>query len=477
MERFNGVDALLLYLETPGVHMHTLKIGVLDISKVPGGLDFGQIRELLDQRLGALAPFRRQLVETPWKMHHPVWLDNVEIDLNYHVRRAVVAEPGGRRELDDLIGEIAASPLDRSRPLWEMHVAEGLAGGRVAVIGKVHHVLADGVASANILAIALGIREPGDAGLATGTGSHPPKRQLLASAAREHATQIGGLPRLFGSTVGGVSRVRRRSRERGAHPDLARNFSPPATFLNHIVMPGRRFATAPLALSDVKSTAKHLGVTINDVVLAVSAGALRELLLRYDGHADRPLIAGVPVSYDASPDRITGNEFSYMTPSLPVHIADPLERLRLAALSADVAKENYRLLGPKLTASWLEYLPPLVAPRTFRWHAGRGGSGGFMNLTISNVPGPRERAEIAGATVSEFYSVGPLAPGSGMNITVWSYAGQFAISVLTDDRSLADAHEATDAMIRAFTELRIAAGLSRELTSVGTAMPAAPAVG
>ena len=320
-ERFTGVDALLLYLETPGVHMHTLKIGVLDISKVPGGLDFGQIRELLDQRLGTLAPFRRQLVETPWKMHHPVWLDNVEIDLNYHVRRAVVAEPGGRRELDDLIGEIAASPLDRSHPLWEMHVAEGLAGGRVAVIGKVHHVLADGVASANILAIALGIREPGDAGLATGTGSHPPKRQLLASAAREHATQIGGLPRLLGSTVGGVSRVRRRSRERGAHPDLARNFSPPATFLNHIVTPGRRFATAPLALSDVKSTAKHLGVTINDVVLAVSAGALRELLLRYDGHADRPLIAGVPVSYDASPDRITGNEFSYMTPSLPVHIA------------------------------------------------------------------------------------------------------------------------------------------------------------
>ena len=468
----------MLYTETPEVHMHTLKIGVLDVSNVEGGFSFDLFRAVAFPRLQAMAPLRYQLVDIPLKLHHPMWVVNDHIDFDYHVRPTRVPAPGGRRELDQLIGEIASTPLDRSRPLWEMYVAEGLADNRIAIIHKVHHVLADGVASANQMAKAMAPFQPSEVmGMLEEPDLARTRTALLKAAGRDHVGLIRKLPRLMSETATGVSRVRRRSKERGEHPDLARNFAPPDCFINHVVTPGRRFATAPLALADVKETGKHLGVTINDMVLAMSAGALRKLLLRYDGRADSPLIAGVPVSTDPSPARLAGNEFAYMTPSLPVHIDDPLERVRLTAMATSIAKENHQLLGPTLIPAWLSYLPPSLAPPMFRRQARRVESASVMNLTISNVPGPRERGHIEGATVSEIYSVGPVVAGSGMNITVWSYVDQLAISVLTDDRTLDDPHEATDAMLDAFTEIRSAAGITGDLTPVGAVLPLATAAG
>ena len=468
----------MLYTDTPEIHMHTLKIGVLDVSNVEGGFSFDLFRAVAFPRLQAMAPLRYQLVDIPLKLHHPMWVVNDDIDFDYHVRRARVPAPGGRRELDQLIGEIASTPLDRGRPLWEMYVAEGLADNRIAIIHKVHHVLADGVASANQMAKAMESQQPTEVvGMIEEPDLARTKTALLKAAGRDHVGLIRKLPRLVSETATGVTRVRRRSKERGEHPDLARNFAPPQCFINHVVTPGRRFATAPLSLADVKETGKHLGVTINDMVLAMSAGALRRLLLRYDGKADEPLIAGVPVSTDPSPDRLVGNEFSYITPSLPVHVDDPLERVRLTAMATTIAKENNQLLGPTLLPAWLSYLPPSLAPPMFRAQARRVESGGVMNLTISNVPGPRERGLIEGAIVSEIYSVGPVVAGSGMNITVWSYVDQLAISVLTDDRTLDDPHEATDAMLDEFTEIRRAAGITDDLRPVAAAMPLASAAG
>ncbi len=443
-----------------------------------GGFSFDLFRAVAFPRLQAMAPLRYQLVDIPLKLHHPMWVVNDHIDFDYHVRPTRVPAPGGRRELDQLIGEIASTPLDRSRPLWEMYVAEGLADNRIAIIHKVHHVLADGVASANQMAKAMALFQPSEVmGMLEEPDLARTRTALLKAAGRDHVGLIRKLPRLMSETATGVSRVRRRSKERGEHPDLARNFAPPDCFINHVVTPGRRFATAPLALADVKETGKHLGVTINDMVLAMSAGALRKLLLRYDGRADSPLIAGVPVSTDPSPARLAGNEFAYMTPSLPVHIDDPLERVRLTAMATSIAKENHQLLGPTLIPAWLSYLPPSLAPPMFRRQARRVESASVMNLTISNVPGPRERGHIEGAIVSEIYSVGPVVAGSGMNITVWSYVDQLAISVLTDDRTLDDPHEATDAMLDAFTEIRSAAGITGDLTPVGAVLPLATAAG
>ena len=224
-------------------------------------------------------------------------------------------------------------------------------------------MLADGMASADQMAWAIQLLAPklADTTIHTSTAERT-SSGLLMAAGRDHLKQLRRLPSLAAETGVGVWKVRRRARERGSHPELARNFAPPPSFMNHVVSPVRRFATAPLALADVKETAKVMGVTLNDVVLATVAGALRELLLRYDGVADSPLIAGIPVSYDTSPDRLMGNEFSYLTPSLAVHVEDTAERVRLTARSTRIAKENHDLLRPRLFPDWLNYLRPRSRP-------------------------------------------------------------------------------------------------------------------
>src|SRR5262249_7841875 len=177
----------------------------------------------------------------------------------------------------------------------------------------------------------------------------------------------------------------------------------------------------------------------------------------------------VPVSTDRSAERITGNEISGITVSLPVHIDDPLERVNLTALSTTRAKEDHDLLGPELQGRMMEYLPPPLAPAMFRRQSRRAAHNKLMNVAVSNVPGPRERGHIGGAPVSEIYSVGVLSAGSAFNMTVWSYVDQVDIAVLSDDQTFKDPHEASDSMIHAFGEIRRACGLA-EPTAVGTAM-------
>ena len=155
MKRLSGTDALLLYLETPNAHTHSLKVSVFDTSNYDGEFGVDAIRRVFGGRLHLLDPLRYQLVDIPYKLHHPMWLEHVDVDVHYHIRRCQVPAPGGRGELDQVIGEVASTPLDRGRPLWEAHVVEGMAGHRVAVIGKIHHALADGLASANLLARAV----------------------------------------------------------------------------------------------------------------------------------------------------------------------------------------------------------------------------------------------------------------------------------------------------------------------------------
>jgi diacylglycerol O-acyltransferase / wax synthase len=460
VKRLNGMDAMLLYSETPNLHTHTLKVAVLDPSDFDGEFGFDMFRLHVRRRLHLLEPLRYKLVDIPWQLHRPMWQEDCEVDLDYHLRRVRVPAPGGRQELDDVIGQVASTPLDRNRPLWEFHFAEGLAGGRFALIGKVHHALADGVASVNLLARAMdledGTADERDDNEAGGTAS---PADLLRAAARDHTRQIAELPRLIKDAAVGSMRVRRRSKERGEHPDLADSFDAPPTFLNHVVSPQRRFASATLPLADVKATAKALGITMTDAVLAMAAGGLRTLLLGYDGTAERPILASVPTATDKS-DRITGNEISGLMISLPVHIADPIERARLVALATQIAKEDHEILGPELYGRLMAYLPTAFTPAAFRWLGGRDIPNKLMNVAVSSVVGPRQRGHFGGATVTEIYSTGVLSPGAPVNITVWSYVDQLGIAVLTDDLTFKEPHEATDAITDAFAELRSAAGIS-----------------
>jgi diacylglycerol O-acyltransferase len=472
VKRLGGWDAVLLYNETPNLHQHTLKVAVVDASdyasREGGDFTFELFRRTLWRRLHLLEPLRYRLVDIPLKLHHPMWLEDSDVDLDYHLRRHRVAAPGGRRELDEAIGEIASTPLDRSHPLWEFHFVEGMANDRFAIIGKVHHSLADGVASANLMARALDLRDaPQTEQDLYLRERYPSNTELLRAAARDHLDQVRALPDLLRYTIAGIRRVRRHHR---SVPGLARNFHPPETFINHPVSPQRTFASATLSLADVKETSQHLRVTINDLVLAITAGALRQLQLRYDGHADEPLIGSVPVSINTSPDRISGNQLGAFLVSLPVQTDDPLEWVRLAKVGSTVGKENNELLGPELMSRWSNYIPPALAQVAFRWLSTRDAQNKLLNIPISNVPGPRERGRIAKAPLSEIYSVGPLTIGSGINITVWSYVDQLNISVLEDGATVDDPHEITDAMVDAFVEIRRAAGLPAHLTEVATAM-------
>ncbi|OCB40634.1 diacylglycerol O-acyltransferase [Mycobacterium malmoense] len=452
------MDAMLLYSETPNLHTHTLKVAVID----PNDPDFGfdAFRRHVRRRLHLLEPLRYQLVDIPWQLHHPMWQEGCEVDLDYHLRRVQVPAPGGRRELDQVIGRVASTPLDRSRPLWEFHFAEGLAGGRFALIGKIHHALADGVASVNLLARAMDLQDgPTDERDNDEAGATASTADLLRAAARDHARQIAELPGLIREATAGLTRVRRRSKERGHHPDLADAFDAPPTFLNHVVSPQRRFASATLPLADAKATAKALGITVNDLILATAAGGLRTLLLAYDGAADRPIIASVPTATDKS-GRITGNEISGLMVSLPVHVSEAAERARLVALATRIAKEDHEILGPELYGRLMAYLPTAIAPAAFRWLGRRDAPNRLMNVAVSSVVGPRERGHFGGAAVSEIYSTGVLSPGAPVNVTVWSYVDQLGVAVLTDDRTFDDPHEATDAISASFAELRSLAGIS-----------------
>lgn len=470
--RLSGLDAYLLYSETPDVPTHTLKIVVVDASSDAGGLTFDQFRHVVQRRLPSLEPLSCRLVDVPLRLHHPMWLEHTDIDFDQHVHRVTVAHPGTRREFDDLVGEIARTPLDRSRPLWEMYFVEGLADHKVAIVAKVHHAVADGVASANLLARAMDATARAPEGTAAGD---PPRRtELLVAAGRDQLRELRNLPALIGDTAAGFRKVRGRARERAEHPDLADSFTAPATFMNHRVSPGRRFATATLSLAQVKETAEAMGVSINDLVLAITTGALRALALRHDGSAAGPMIASMPASSDPSTDRISGNAFGNLLVSLPTHVQDVARRVQLISTATTFAKEINTLRGPELMSRWFQYVPPLLAPPAFQWLGRREVRKNKMyNVSISNVPGPRKRGSIADSPITEFYSVGPLTQACGMNVTVWSYVDQLNFSILTDDRTLNDAHEFTALALDAFVELRRSAGLTPKLQDVATAMPQA----
>ena len=204
--------------------MHTLKIAIIELVDM-GGRTFGidDFRHVINARLHKLYPLRYELVDIPFKFHHPMWRENVHVDLDYHVRPLTLPAPGGRRELDDAIGEIASTPLDRTRPLWEMYFIDGLADGRIAVVNKVHHALADGVAAANLLALGMDLQQSGpeDDQESYETDPAPTKFELVRSAWRDHFRHIAQIPSTVTYTVALIMRVRRRSRKLGPNMTLS----------------------------------------------------------------------------------------------------------------------------------------------------------------------------------------------------------------------------------------------------------------
>ncbi|HEY2815288.1 MAG TPA: wax ester/triacylglycerol synthase family O-acyltransferase [Acidimicrobiales bacterium] len=466
MERLTGLDASFLYNETPTLHMHTLKYAVLDVSTVPGGYDFARFQFELERRLHLLPPFRRRLVDVPLGLHHPVWIEDPDFDLPYHVRRIAVPPPGGRAEMDAVIAEIASWSLDRRRPLWEIWMLEGLEGGRVGFLAKIHHTLADGVAAAALLSNVMA-SSPEEVDPIPPSRPWRPERvptawRLLVDALRDFLIGLGRLPRLLGRTLPRVRAMQRHRKTATVTPPRP-ILDTPRTPFNGALTPHRSFATSTLVLSDLKHVKTAFGVTMNDVVLAMVAGSLRAWLAKRDLLPDRALVAGVPVSTDDPDDiaRLGGNKVSNMFTSLRTDIDDPVERLRAIHEVTGAAKEMHNVLGADMLADWSEYTPPKPYSWVMRQYSRLGLAEHHnppINLVVSNVPGPREPLFVAGARLEGVYSVGPILEGIGLNVTVWSYCDHLNVGVIACREHIADPHEITDGMALALDELVTLAG-------------------
>ena len=482
MERLSGLDASFLYNETPSLHMHTLKYSVLDVSAVEGGFTLERLREALERRLHRLPPFRRRLVEVPGGLHHPVWIEDPSFDLDFHVRRVGVSAPGGRREMDEIIGEIASWPLDRRHPLWEIWVLDGLAddlddpvgspatGKLVGFLVKMHHAMADGVAAAallaNVMATSPDELDPPPPDTPWRPEAVPPWWRLVIDAILDGARNLWRLPRLVQRTGTGVLAVVKRRREADVSPPLPILHTSRTPF-NGGLTPHRSFATTDLQLDAIKAVRAAFGVTVNDVILGLVAGSLRAHLEAEGALPARPLVAGVPVSSDTAggPERLSGNRVSNLFTSLRTDLADPVERLHAIHEVTGAAKEVHNLLGADMLADWIEYTPP----RPYAWfmraysrHNLAERHNPPINLVVSNVPGPREPLYAVGARMEGIWSVGPILEGVGLNVTVWSYLDRVYVGVIGCREHWKDLHVVTDGMTAALEELTALARVRKE---------------
>ena len=458
MERLSGLDAGLLYMETPSLHMHTLKYAVLDVSDLDGGYSFERFRDELDARLHLLPMFRRRLQEVPMSLHHPVWVDDVDFDLSSHIRRIGVPPPGGPAEVDEMISEIASWQLDRRRPLWEIWVLEGMADGKVGFLSKIHHALADGLAAAAMLGNVM-TGEPGVEAAPRpdwAPTSSPSRRRLVRDALVEHVPNVRRVPGVAADAARRVLDVRDFRRTAETVPPRARGDAPKTVF-NTSITARRAFVSATLPLDDLKAVKAAFGVSLNDVFLALIGGSLRHYLADRDALPDRPLVAGVPVGTDVGSGRDRGNKVSNLFTSLCTDIDDPVERLRRVHAVTAGAKRVQSLFGTETMANLVEYAPPKPYTWAMRQYSKRRLADRHdppQNLVASNVPGPREPLYIAGARLDGIWSVGPILEGIGLNITAWSYLGDLNIGVLTCKDVVADPRPIADAMTGELRALR-----------------------
>lgn len=449
MQWLSGLDASFLYLETPQQPLHVCSILELDAATMPGGYSFGRLRDELAQRITAMPQLREKLADNPLNLDHPVWVEDRDFNIGRHVHRIGLPPPGGRLELGEIAGHIASLPLDRTRPLWESWVIEGLDGtdaangGRIAVLTKMHHAGVDGVTGANMLSQMCSTEvdaprpEPvegaGDAsGLAIVAGG-------LARFVSRPLNLVNVLPRTVSSVAKTVQRVR-------TGETMAAPFAAPQTVFNANVSGHRNIAYTQLDLEDVKKVKDHFCVKVNDVVMALVSGALRQFLGARGELPESSLVAMVPVSVHGKSDRPGRNQVSGMFSRLETQIADPVERLKAISEANAVAKEHSSAIGATLLQDWSQFAAPAVFGVAMRVYAKSRLTSArpVHNVVVSNVPGPQMPLYYLGCEIAAMYPLGPIFHGSGLNVTVMSLNGRLNVGLISCPELLPDLWELAD---------------------------------
>jgi diacylglycerol O-acyltransferase / wax synthase len=449
MQHLSGMDGAFLALETSTTHLHVVGTIVFapqanDRSVASGPLSVARVRATVAERLIQVAPFRTRLAPAPLGLAQPGLVEEEVVELDYHVRRASLPAPGGRAELEALVADLAARPLDRSRPLWEFHVVEGLAEGRTALVAKIHHAIIDGVSGAELVAAFFDLSPEPDrptvTALRPGTVTQAPAVGRQGADLRDVVAAVPGQVEALARAVLGLSgRVRTGSADgQGEAGGLSRREAPgffdaPRTSFNRAISSHRRVVFGNIPLAEVQRIRGVLGGSTNDVVLCLVAGGLRRLLATRGESPDRSLVAMVPVSVRAESERGTlGNRLSAMLVSLATGVEDPALRLKEIALESSESKQRVEAAGPDRYRRWAEALAPAVSgwvSRTVTSSRLFDRVGPPFNVVVSNIPGPEVPLYLAGYPVEALYPIGPVVEGVGMNVTVFSYCGSIGIGI------------------------------------------------
>jgi diacylglycerol O-acyltransferase / wax synthase len=446
------------------MHMHVVAAIVFDPSTVPGGYSFDHVKEMIRSRLHLAKPLRRKLVPTPLNLDHPVWVEDHDFDLDYHVRRIGCPSPGTEEQLSEIVGDIASRPLDRSRPLWEVWIVEGLENGYTASVAKMHHCTIDGVSGANFMVHFFDLEPEGSEKPAVEEDWRPDRKptdvELLARAVLARMQRPLNWARVVPATlksVGGFIAARRRTEG----PGMPAPLRAPRTSFNTTITPHRRTAFTHVPLDDVKAIRRAFGTKVNDVVIAIVSGALRRYLKARNEMPDRSLIAAVPVSVQVDDEKGTvgSNRVSAMFSTLATDIDDPVERLRQIAEANKGAKEEHKAIGADMLTKWGELAAPTTFSLAARFYAGLKLAERHPvvhNLVISNVPGPDFPLYFAGAKLVALYPLGPIFDGAGLNITVLSYMDQMFFGLI-GCREIVDVWDIARQIPESFAELHKAA--------------------
>ena len=489
MKQLTGVDVGFLVMETPNTYGHVNGLSIYERPS-PDFHPFDVVRERMKVMVSNFEPFRRKLVEVPLGLDRPYWVDDAEFDLDFHVRHIGLAPPGAADQLAEQVARIVGRKMDRSRPLWEAYVIEGLADGRWALLRKTHHATIDG--AAGVIAMLMFADDGPDGEWhfteQPWTGEQPPSQGELLNKAignlimnpvrgtrlglkmvRDLAdaagvTSVSGAATRARSMLGQIGRqndpnATHESDEPGVHIPLS---PAPPTPWNKSVGPHRRFAMRSASLANLKVLKNATGGTLNDVVMAICTGALRQYLIEHDALPKGSLRAMVPVSIRTGQEEDPWtNRVSAIVADLPTDCDDPIERVARCRDAMNAAKHTFDLVPAETLGQAADYASPVVATSALRLvHrlklADRMNTP--VNVVISNVPGPREPLYFAGAKLDAYIPVSTISDGVGLNITVHSYMDRLDFGLIADRELVPDLWHLVDLHIDEMDRLFEATG-------------------
>jgi WS/DGAT/MGAT family acyltransferase len=467
-DRLTGLDSSFLHLERDAAHMHVAGCMIFE-GQAP---DYDELVAQIVSRLHLVPRYRQRLAFVPLNQGRPVWVDDPHFNPNFHVRHTALPHPGGEPQLKRLAGRVFSQALDRSRPLWELWLVEGLSTDRFAILSKTHHSLVDGVSGVDIATV-LFDSSPDPMPVAPPEQEWVPRplpsgAQLLADALLERATVPGEIVRGVRASLRGPRQVAARvGNALGGVSAIAKvglRTAPPSP-LNVRIGPHRRFTWVNGDLAQFKAVKNALGGTVNDVVLASVAGALgRYLRLRGEDTDDLVLRAMVPVSIRADVERgALGNRVAAMWAPLPVGMSDPVQRLLTISRDMEGIKDSGQAVGAQVLTQLTGFAPPTIMAQAARLQARQR----MFNLVVTNVPGPQFPLYMLGRELEAMYPMVPLAENQALGIAIMSYNGQLNFGLNADYDALPDLEALADELRAAMEELFAAAGESARPADAG----------